>query len=70
MSAFKFTDPTQKLLELISNQIELAVRKASFDKDTKDTKSQPKEFFDNQLHNLHSKIMSQRHELGITVEGI
>jgi hypothetical protein len=56
--------------ELISNQLQLAQRHADFESDGREGNVEERAAFVRQMDALRSKILNQRHQLGILVDGV
>lgn len=67
MTHFKSQDHTGAVLEIICNQLQLAARQAAYDKNAI---AGEKQGLNKQITALQSKILEQRNELGILVDGV
>lgn len=68
MGHFKMNSSTDALLELISNQIQLAERRSEFEASGRG--GPDREAFLRQIEALRIKIINQRAALGISVDGV
>jgi hypothetical protein len=68
MSNFAHSTPLEQFLELISNQLQLGQRRADFEASGRG--GPDRDAYLRQIDLLHYKIINQRNELKIAVEGV